>query len=170
MRSKGQISLIFITFHFHFVFSQTYRMKFSFCRLGHAPGVVLGGAEGSKTWALGFGMLPHRLPILVVFFFVQWLSGRVLDFRLRSCWLEPHQRHCIVSFILCLHWFNPRNIPTWQQNCYWDIKHQLNQTFSQLIRTKSTSISQYGKQCRDTCSISSRFADSVKVTTMHAQL
>ena len=27
----------------------------------------------------------------------QWLSGRVLDSRLRSCWFEPHQCHCIVS-------------------------------------------------------------------------
>ena len=28
---------------------------------------------------------------------VQWLSGRVLDSRLRSRGLEPHRRHCVVS-------------------------------------------------------------------------
>ena len=28
----------------------------------------------------------------------QWLSGRVLDLRLRGCRLETHQRQCIVSF------------------------------------------------------------------------
>ena len=28
----------------------------------------------------------------------RWLSGRVLDLRLRVCGLEPHRRHCVVSF------------------------------------------------------------------------
>ena len=28
---------------------------------------------------------------------VQWLSGRVLDSRLRGSGLEPHRRHCVVS-------------------------------------------------------------------------
>ena len=28
---------------------------------------------------------------------VQWLSGRVLDSRLRGCGFEPHQHHCVVS-------------------------------------------------------------------------
>ena len=27
----------------------------------------------------------------------QGLSGRVLDSRPRGCWLEPHQRHCVLS-------------------------------------------------------------------------
>ena len=27
----------------------------------------------------------------------QWLSGRVLDWRPRGRWLEPHRRHCVVS-------------------------------------------------------------------------
>ena len=27
----------------------------------------------------------------------QWLSGRVLDLRLRCCWFEPHWRHFVVS-------------------------------------------------------------------------
>ena len=27
----------------------------------------------------------------------QWLSGRVLNSRLRGCWFEPHQRNCVVS-------------------------------------------------------------------------
>ena len=27
----------------------------------------------------------------------QWLSGRVLDSRLRGCGFEPHQRHCAMS-------------------------------------------------------------------------
>ena len=27
----------------------------------------------------------------------QWLSGRVLDSRLRGCGFEPHGRQCIVS-------------------------------------------------------------------------
>ena len=26
----------------------------------------------------------------------QWLSGRVLDLRMRGCGFEPHRRHCIV--------------------------------------------------------------------------
>ena len=28
----------------------------------------------------------------------QWLSGRVLDSRLRGCGFEPHRRHCVVVF------------------------------------------------------------------------
>ena len=28
---------------------------------------------------------------------VQWLSGRVLDSRLRGRGFEPHRRHCVVS-------------------------------------------------------------------------
>ena len=27
----------------------------------------------------------------------KWLSGRVLDSRLRDCGLEPHWHHCVVS-------------------------------------------------------------------------
>ena len=27
----------------------------------------------------------------------QWLSGRVLDLRLKGCGFEPHRRHCVVS-------------------------------------------------------------------------
>ena len=27
----------------------------------------------------------------------QWLSGRLLDSRLRGCGFEPHRRHCVVS-------------------------------------------------------------------------
>ena len=43
---------------------------------------------------------------------VQWLSGRVLDSRLRGHRFEPHRRHCIVvleqgTFILTYYWFNP---------------------------------------------------------------
>ena len=26
----------------------------------------------------------------------QWLSGRVLDSRLRGCGFEPHRHHCVV--------------------------------------------------------------------------
>ena len=26
----------------------------------------------------------------------QWLSGRVLDSRLRGLWFKPHRRHCVV--------------------------------------------------------------------------
>ena len=28
---------------------------------------------------------------------VQWLSGRVLDSRLRGCGFEPHRHHCVAS-------------------------------------------------------------------------
>ena len=28
---------------------------------------------------------------------IQWLSGRVLDSRLRGCGFESNQRHCVVS-------------------------------------------------------------------------
>ena len=32
-----------------------------------------------------------------IFLGAQWLSGRVLDSRLRGCGFEPHRRHCVVS-------------------------------------------------------------------------
>ena len=43
----------------------------------------------------------------------QWLSGTVLDSRLKGRRLEPHRRHCVVvleqgTFILASYWFNPR--------------------------------------------------------------
>ena len=47
----------------------------------------------------------------------QWLSGRVLDSRLKGCGFEPHRRHCVVvleqdTFILAYYWFNPgRPVP-----------------------------------------------------------
>ena len=47
---------------------KTYQPEFLFCDLGHAPGVGLGDAWGSKTLAWGFAMAPHGLPILVDFF------------------------------------------------------------------------------------------------------
>ena len=31
----------------------------------------------------------------------QWLSGRVLDSRLKGCGFEPHRRHCVVSLMGC---------------------------------------------------------------------
>ena len=42
----------------------------------------------------------------------QCLSGRVLDWRPRGCWFEPHLHHCVVvleqdTFILAYYWFNP---------------------------------------------------------------
>ena len=49
-------------------------MEVSFYCLGHAPGVGLGRAWGSKTLALGFAMAPHRL--------------RVLDFK---------KHHCVIN-------------------------------------------------------------------------
>ena len=48
---------------------------------------------------------------------VRWLSGRVLDSRLRGRGFEPHWCHCVVvleqdKFILALYWFNPgRPVP-----------------------------------------------------------
>ena len=42
---------------------------------------------------------------------VQWLSGRVLDSRLRDCGFELHQRHCIVSLSKTLYTLQPRK--TW---------------------------------------------------------
>ena len=43
---------------------------------------------------------------------VQWLSGRVLDSRLRGHGFEPPWHHCVVSLsktlILTKYWFNPR--------------------------------------------------------------
>ena len=47
----------------------------------------------------------------------QWLSGRVLDSRLRGCRFKPHRRQCVVvleqdTFILAQYWFNPgRPVP-----------------------------------------------------------
>ena len=48
---------------------------------------------------------------------VQWLSGRVLDSRLRGRGFKPHWRRCVVvleqdTFILAKYWFNPgRPVP-----------------------------------------------------------
>ena len=53
----------------------------------------------------------------------QWLSGRVLDLRLRGRGFEPRQRHCVVvleqeTFILALYWFNPgRPVPVKLKDC-----------------------------------------------------
>ena len=53
----------------------------------------------------------------------QWLSGRVLDSRLRDRGFEPHRRHCVVvleqdTFIQAKYWFNPgRPIPVKLQGC-----------------------------------------------------
>ena len=43
----------------------------------------------------------------------QWLSGRVLDSRLKGCGFEPHRRHCVVvleqgTFYLSLVLVQPR--------------------------------------------------------------
>ena len=41
-------------------------MEFSFCRLGHASGVGLGGdGGGQKHLVWGFAMAPHLLHVLV---------------------------------------------------------------------------------------------------------
>ena len=45
---------------------------------------------------LGMGMY-ISYQIHVYYNAAQWLSGRVLDSRSRSCGFEPHWRHCIVS-------------------------------------------------------------------------
>ena len=42
----------------------------------------------------------------------QWLSGRVLDLRLKGRGFEPHRSHCVVvleqdTFILAWYWFSP---------------------------------------------------------------
>ena len=39
---------------------KTYQPEFSFCGLGHAPGVGLGVLR-VKTWVWGFALAPHRL-------------------------------------------------------------------------------------------------------------
>ena len=64
---------------------------------------------------------------------VQWLSGRVLDSRPRSCGFEPHRRHCIVSLskninpslVLVL----PRKTrPFITERLLMDVKNQIKQT------------------------------------------
>ena len=49
---------------------------------------------------------------IFVFVGAQWLSGRVLDLRLRGRGFESHQEYCVVvleqdTFILAKYWFNP---------------------------------------------------------------
>ena len=38
-----------------------------------------------------------RVAVLHRVYGTQWLSGRVLDSRLRGRGFEPHRRHCVVS-------------------------------------------------------------------------
>ena len=51
---------------------------------------------------LGLHCLPHAhlgvsVPQRVIYIeSAQWLSGRVLDWRLKGRGLEPHRRHCVV--------------------------------------------------------------------------
>ena len=51
--------------------------------------------------------LIEALIIYVLFIFTKrgnrWLSGRVLDMRLRGCGFEPHRRHCLVSMTKTLY-------------------------------------------------------------------
>ena len=47
-------------------------------------------------------ILQRNYIIIIIFSFyntvgAQWLSGRVLDSRLRGSGFEPHHRHCVVS-------------------------------------------------------------------------
>ena len=37
-----------------------------------------------------------RTPVVTQFMGAQWLSGRVLDSRLKGRGFEPHRRHCVV--------------------------------------------------------------------------
>ena len=41
----------------------------------------------------------YGLKLIVKSLSITWeRSGRVLDWRLRGRWFEPHQRHCVVVF------------------------------------------------------------------------
>ena len=68
----------------------------------------------------------------------QWLSGRVLDSRLKGRGFEPHRRHCVVVleqdiFILAYYWFYPgRPVPVQLKDCWWDVKNQIKQTNTKL--------------------------------------
>ena len=59
---------------------------------------------------------------------VQWLSGRVLDLRLRGCRFEPHWRHCIVSLSKTL--YPLLNTGSTQEDSHyrkivnWDVKNR----------------------------------------------
>ena len=37
-----------------------------------------------------------RTPVVTQFMRAQWVSGRVLDSRLKGRGFEPHRRHCVV--------------------------------------------------------------------------
>ena len=41
--------------------------------------------------------MKHMQVVHTQFLGVQWLSGRVLDWRPRGCGFQPHRRHCVVS-------------------------------------------------------------------------
>ena len=50
-----------------------------------------------SVWILIFWKIRNDLTYVSSLSGAQWISGRVLDSRLRGCWFEPHLRHCIVS-------------------------------------------------------------------------
>ena len=38
----------------------------------------------------------HGFEVLTFVAGAQWLSGRVLDLRLKGCGFEPHRSHCVM--------------------------------------------------------------------------
>ena len=44
-----------------------------------------------------FRTVGKSLVIFITIMGEQWLSGRVLDWRLKDYGFEPHRRHCVVS-------------------------------------------------------------------------
>ena len=77
-------------------------------------------ATESKEHLVSLCIPPHRLIYVQDIYMVKllfWLSGRVLDSRLRGPGFEPHLRHCVVvleqdTFVLAQYWFNPgRPVP-----------------------------------------------------------
>ena len=54
---------------------KTYPSEFSFCPLGHGPGMGIWDAGGSKILVWGFAMAAHRLRTLALSFFLKILPG-----------------------------------------------------------------------------------------------
>ena len=59
----------------------------------HCVGSDLGPNYLQRSAGNKFIHAMEHLPSLLG---AQWLSGRVLDSKLRGCGLEPHRRHCVV--------------------------------------------------------------------------
>ena len=76
---------------------RTFFSKLAFSKKSFRDTIRVSRSGLAKHWAWS-GKLVVRVPLIAdQHFKVQWLSGRVLDSRLRGSEFEPHWFHCVVS-------------------------------------------------------------------------